>query len=224
MSTGVAAQWSSEILAASAAYGVPPAVIAAIMEIESSGRQDAQSPMNRDKNGNPIGRAQGLMQVMPFHFGVTLLPTGEATPSDQSSMRDPTRNVNKGASLLASEFANHGTWSKAAGYYFGIGTDVGGQTTSGYIQAFRSAAAKYSNGPIPGLAGGGWVGMNGPQLALLGERGPEYVVSNRDLRNGGGGHSTMTLNLAIGGRVAEQIVVEGYQIAVRRGRLTGAVS
>jgi hypothetical protein len=34
----------------------------------------------------------------------------------------------------------------------------------------------------------------------------------------------MTINVAIGGRVAEQIVVEGYELAVRRGRLAGAVS
>jgi TP901 family phage tail tape measure protein len=71
---------------------------------------------------------------------------------------------------------------------------------------------------IPGHQSGGWVGLHGPELGWLGERGPEYVVPNSAVR-GGGGHQTMTLNVAIGGRVAEQIVVEGYDLAVRRGRL-----
>jgi TP901 family phage tail tape measure protein len=72
-------------------------------------------------------------------------------------------------------------------------------------------------------AAGGWAGLNGPELALLGERGPEYVVPHNALASGGA-HSSMTINVAIGGRVAEQIVVEGYELAVRRGRLAGAVS
>jgi|CXWL01.1.fsa_nt_gi hypothetical protein len=34
---------------------------------------------------------------------------------------------------------------------------------------------------IPHRASGGWVGVNGPEIALVGERGPEYVTSNSDL-------------------------------------------
>jgi hypothetical protein len=31
--------------------------------------------------------------------------------------------------------------------------------------------------PPPGHAAGGWVGMNGPELALVGEKGPEYITA-----------------------------------------------
>jgi hypothetical protein len=33
----------------------------------------------------------------------------------------------------------------------------------------------------PGHAEGGWVGLHGPELAMVGERGPEYVVPNHRL-------------------------------------------
>jgi TP901 family phage tail tape measure protein len=72
-----------------------------------------------------------------------------------------------------------------------------------------------------GYAAGGWAGLHGPELAWLGEGGPEYVVSNPALRSGAGmgAQQTLTINVAIGGRVAEQIVVEGYELAATRGRL-----
>jgi hypothetical protein len=77
---------------------------------------------------------------------------------------------------------------------------------------------------IPGHAAGGWAGLHGPELAWLGERGPEYVIPNHQLGSGGGRHETMTLNIAIGGQVARQIVVEGYDLAVRRGWTPGGLT
>jgi TP901 family phage tail tape measure protein len=91
--------------------------------------------------------------------------------------------------------------------------------------------AWYGRGPagvgawegIPGHAAGGWVGLRGPELGLLGERGPEYVIPNHALR-GGGAPESMTINVAIGGRVAEQIYVEGRDLAIRRGRAPAGVA
>jgi hypothetical protein len=54
---------------------------------------------------------------------------------------------------------------------------------------------------IGGHASGGWVGLNGPELSWLGERGPEYVIPNNALRSGGGS------GLVINGGVT--IVVNG---------------
>src|SRR5262245_36035802 len=58
---GVVPQWGQYITAASALTSVPPSVIAAIMDIETGGHPPWESPMNRDAQGRPIGRAQGLM-------------------------------------------------------------------------------------------------------------------------------------------------------------------
>jgi len=91
----------------------------------------------------------------------------------------------------------------------------------GWKQWYGAAAAGIGRWQgIPGHAGGGWAGLHGPELAWLGERGPEYVVPNSALRgSSGGAMETLTINVAIGGRVAEEIVVEGYGLAARRGRL-----
>jgi hypothetical protein len=92
-------------------------------------------------------------------------------------------------------------------------------------------SAWYGRGPagvgawegIPGHAAGGWAGLHGPELAWLGERGPEYVVPNHALR-GGGAPESLTINVAVGGRVAEQIYVEGRDLAIRRGRAPAGVA
>jgi hypothetical protein len=42
-------------------------------------------------------------------------------------------------------------------------------------------------GYIPKYAGGGWAGLHGPELALLGEHGPEYVNRTGTGTGGGGG-------------------------------------
>ena len=78
---------------------------------------------------------------------------------------------------------------------------------------------------FPGYAAGGWAGLNGPELAWLGERGPEYVVPNQALRSGaGGGMQVVRLDVAIGGKVAKQVVIEGYDLAVRQGWTPGGLT
>jgi len=57
------------------------------------------------------------------------------------------------------------------------------------------------------------------QLAWVGENGPEAIIPLSKMASGGGGASSqMTINVAVGGRIAEQIVVEGANLAARRGR------
>ena len=77
-------------------------------------------------------------------------------------------------------------------------------------------------GGIPGYAGGGWVGLHGPEIVRVGERGPEYVTPNNRL---GGG--TINLNVTVQGaalfdpygQAAQQIaaaLLPGLQREVRR--------
>src|SRR6185436_3831865 len=52
--------------------------------------------------------------------------------------------------------------------------------------AGENIARKQSQGAfdlkdMPGHASGGWVGLHGPELGLLGEKGPEYIVPNHQL-------------------------------------------
>lgn len=86
--------------------------------------------------------------------------------------------------------------------------------------AFHGAPASATRG----YAAGGWAGLNGPELAWLGERGPEYVVPNSALGGmGDGSMQYVVLDVAIGGSVAERIYITGRDIALRRGRSTAGV-
>jgi hypothetical protein len=77
--------------------------------------------------------------------------------------------------------------------------------------------------PITGYARGGMirepilgVGASG-QRYLFGEGGPEYIVP---AGAGAGAMQTVRLDVAIGGRIAEEIYVTGRDLALRRGRST----
>jgi hypothetical protein len=51
---------------------------------------------------------------------------------------------------------------------------------------------QYPQGPLPNPhAAGGWVGLRGPEMALLGEKGPEYVIPNHQLALAGRGGGQM---------------------------------
>lgn len=76
---------------------------------------------------------------------------------------------------------------------------------------------------IPGHAAGGWVGLQGPELGWLGERGPEYVVPHSAMMSGGA-VETVRVEIAVGDRVAEEIYVTGRQLAIRRGRVSSGVN
>lgn len=47
-------------------------------------------------------------------------------------------------------------------------------------------------GPVPGVhAQGGWVGLRGPEMGIVGDRGPEYISPNHEATRGGGGGFTI---------------------------------
>lgn len=70
--------------------------------------------------------------------------------------------------------------------------------------------------PIPGFAEGGWVGLHGPELALVGERGPEYVTPAHASRGPSGDGSPAVVVLAIDGREIARVVDDRLYYDARR--------
>lgn len=70
--------WENEILAWASQHDVDPNAVATIMQIESCGNPQAES----------IAGAQGLFQVMPFHF------------TANENMQDPDTNARRGLDFL----------------------------------------------------------------------------------------------------------------------------
>ncbi len=184
---------------AASARGIDPGI--AIRVADSEGGSD--DPMR-------IGRFKTGWSFWPFqlHYGGANTPY--AMFGDTAGMGNSfTANRNY-------EPGDPNAWKPSTDYALDVAR------SDGWKQWYGAAAVGIGRWDgIPGHATGGWVGLHGPEMAVLGERGPEYVIPNNRLGGGSGGHQTMTLNVAIGGRVAEQIVVEGYELAVRRGRLAG---
>lgn len=94
--------WAPQIVAWAAAYGIDPNMAATVMQIESCG----------DPNAESSAGAQGLFQVMPFHFS-----PGEV-------MQDPDTNARRGMAYLALGLEQTGgdTSRTFAGYNGGHGT------------------------------------------------------------------------------------------------------
>ena len=73
------AHWDSDIVRWAGAYDLDPNLLATVMQIESCGHPTI----------NSYAGAQGLFQVMPFHF------------ADGENMHDPDINARRGASVLS---------------------------------------------------------------------------------------------------------------------------
>src|SRR3990172_9300095 len=71
--------WSRKIAAWAGAYQLDPNLVATVMQIESCGMPSAVSSAG----------AQGLFQVMPWHF------------ADEDDMREPQTNARRGLAYLA---------------------------------------------------------------------------------------------------------------------------
>lgn len=94
--------WAPQIINWSSQHGLDPNMVATVMQIESCGWPEA---------GSPAG-AQGLFQVMPFHF-----EPGE-------NMQDPDTNAYRGLNYLSEgmKYHNGDTGLTFAGYNGGHGT------------------------------------------------------------------------------------------------------
>ena len=136
----VFARWGSLIATKAAKYGVPPELVAGVMVSESWG----------DPNAGSSAGAQGLMQVMPFHF-----PAGTTS----AQMLEPDRNVDLGVSLLADAIKrvgrdvpriaacyNAGGVYADQGKYFDARDDWGFRQNHAYDgTAYASNVTRYTN-------------------------------------------------------------------------------
>lgn len=101
---GAPARWAALVESAAAAHRLDPALVAAVIRVESSWRPRAVSPKG----------ARGLMQLMP----------GTARRLGVSRSFDPEQNVHGGArylSLLADRFGEHEAEKVLAAYNAGEG-------------------------------------------------------------------------------------------------------
>lgn len=103
--------WAAQIEAWSAAHGIDPNLAATIMQVESCG----------DPNAVSRAGAQGLFQVMPFHF----------TPGE--NMQDPDTNASRGLSYFVERLQQ-------------TGGDIG-RAFAGYNGGHRAAATTWDNWP-----------------------------------------------------------------------------
>lgn len=97
--------WAPQISKWSATYGVDPNIIATIMQIESCGDPSAQSHAG----------AQGLFQVMPFHF------------TESEAMLDPDTNAMRGLNFFKEQmhFTKGNIYLSFAGYNGGYAASGG---------------------------------------------------------------------------------------------------
>jgi hypothetical protein len=123
-------RWGKEIQAASAKYGIDPAIIAAVIEQESGGNPDAHSPAG----------AIGLMQLMPgTAHGLGVNPY------------DPVQNIEGGTKYLAIQLNRFGSLEMAlAAYNAGPGNVFNSRylyisETQNYIRNVPALVNKYQS-------------------------------------------------------------------------------
>ena len=143
------ARWSAEILRWSGEYEVPPELIATVMQIESCG-----NPLARSSAG-----AQGLFQVMPFHFSAGEQPT------------DPEVNAQRGLAYLARsmQLAGDDLAAGFAGYNGGHGVidwppSEWPQETIRYVRWATGILQEARSGLVPSPTLQTWLAAGGAYL------------------------------------------------------------
>lgn len=91
------------------------------------------------------------------------------------------------------------------------------------IGVLNDTPVKYAGDLIPktpGHAEGGWVGLHGPELSWVGEKGPEYIVPNHQLNRSAGDQGDAVRLVGVSKRDIQKIVDEGLYFQLRRSTTT----
>lgn len=133
------------------------------------------------------------------------------------------------ADVVGAITSNRTIMEGLGGIFRGIGQAVGGLVDGlkaviklGKDVIDTLANIKVPNIDLPHFAAGGWAGLSGPELAVVGEAGPEYIVPNHQLgmlggRGGGpGGGAPVVLQLQVDGRTLAELVDDRLYYALQR--------
>ena len=221
--------WAAAARAAAESLGIPSDTFAKQMSHESVGFAEN---VIWQRMLSPAG-ARGIAQFMT---GTGNSIADQMGVSRDAFWSDPYLQLRGGAFLMKQNLASYDQDMLAALVAYNAG-NVNADYLRPYLHnptrevyelenTWRDKEPRQYIRSILGYAQGGWAGLNGPEVAMLGERGPEYIVPNSALRRSGGSLSeqTVRIDVAIGGRLAEEIYVTGRDLAIRRGRApAGAV-
>lgn len=122
---GKAARYAALIDQVAREEGVPPDVLAALLDTEDSDEASV----------SPAGAA-GIMQVVP----------GQGFDLPGEDARDPLTSLRQGARAIKAKYQATGDWDEAGAAYFGYGTDAGGMTTDRYRQRYVENRRRYQGG------------------------------------------------------------------------------
>lgn len=123
------ARWSDVVNQAAGECGIDPAILWAVMDIESDGRPELVSDAG----------AVGLMQVMPREAG----PLFVNRPA-RAELLDPLANVRWSACHLKGLIDSYGPYDAFRRYY-----GLGGSKTEWYAATATDLARKYASNPAP---------------------------------------------------------------------------
>lgn len=147
--------WEEAILSWSAEYDLDPLLVATVMQIESCGNPAVASPVG----------AQGLFQVMPFHF------------SADENMLDPETNANRGLNYLklSYELSEGDIGRTLAGYNGGHGQIdrsplLWPAETQDYVHWGLGIYEDAINGASPSPALSAWLNAGGHSLCQSAEK------------------------------------------------------
>lgn len=129
---GKAARYAAQIAQVAREEGVPPDVLAGLIDTESSG-EDSVSPAG----------ARGIMQVVPGQKDWQ----GRPYTLPDENPADPLTSIRQGARAVRDKHHYTGSWEAAGRAYFGYGTDAGGMTTDRYGRIYDANRARYQQGP-----------------------------------------------------------------------------
>lgn len=159
---GGVSQWTQQINAAAAKYGIPAGMIASVMKVESNG----------DPNSAGAPGVWGPMQINSNAWGYG------------PWMEDPSANIDKGAEILKHYLdAANGDWDRALQLYHGIGFD-GYTNERQYSQSVMALYSQSGSSAWSGQATSGGLtsmfGSYGNGVADWGEFGVESGLGYYD--------------------------------------------